>query len=829
MDTFNCKNSCTRLDELLTSLIQTTQQMCLLEVVKPQNEQNPIYEEFLEILMTGVELVKKCEKSSPFHIFHNLRYGSQIRQLEKEISDFLQYHLPASMFLEVQNLITELKSLAHIYHSQSKDEGKLNETIFKHVSKLTNDAHENAMILQQMVADDDMFDGASDEPPCIYDGSFKPDFVVGIEKNIWNLKKILLQREVSVVGVHGMGGLGKTTMALALCNDQEIKEFFRNNIIFLTVSQSPNLKGILETLWEKITHGKNPKFQNVEEAHRQLQQLIQRKDKPTLVVLDDVWSRVHLEKLLFEGKGHKTLVTTRDRSTIPREVSTQIYELPLLDDADALSLFCLWAFGQRSIPSTADEHLVKQVKAECKGLPLALMVIGSSLHGEPRPTWERAKNKLLNGEPISNYHKQRLLICLQTSIDVLDQEVRECFLDLGSFPEDRKISVDALLDIWVYVRKMEWKDALVTLLELASRNLLNLMNLRPSRNQEINYESASELYFSQHDVMRDLAIYLASQDSVVHRKRLLMPKKEHNFPRKWEFLKDQTFDAQIVSIHTGSMEENQWCDINFCKVEALVLLFSASEYFLPPFLRSMKNLKVLIISNYGCKRANVNGLLALSSLIQLKTIRLERLIVPPFQEHMKDSQNLEKISLSICEGLGNVSNFNNTQSRLKLPTMLDFNLDHCFDLEELPSGICDMASVQRWSITNCHLLQAFPNDLENLKSLKMLRLSACLGIKELPPSIGKLGKLEYLDISLCEYLQELPEEIGELRKLKELDMRECSRLRKLPKSIGGLISLKHVTCDENIGKQWMHVKNFSIMDLQVNVVQEQFNLDWLDG
>jgi hypothetical protein len=101
----------------------------------------------------------------------------------------------------------------------SMDESKLNETI----SKLTNDPRENAMILQQMGADD-MFDGALDEPPCSYDGSVKSDdCVVGLEKNIWNLKRILLQRDVSVVGVHGMGGVGKTTMALALCNDQEIK------------------------------------------------------------------------------------------------------------------------------------------------------------------------------------------------------------------------------------------------------------------------------------------------------------------------------------------------------------------------------------------------------------------------------------------------------------------------------------------------------------------------------------------------------------------------------------------------------------------------------
>ena len=136
---------------------------------------------------------------------------------------------------------------------------------------------------------------------------------------------------------------------------------FQNNIIFITVSQSPNLKGILETMWKKIVRKKKPEFQNVEDAHRQLQQQLLRQDKPTLVVLDDVWSRTDLEKVLFEGEGYKTLVTTRDCSTIPKTHCTELYQLPLLDDADALSLFCFWAFRQRSIPCTAAENLVKQV------------------------------------------------------------------------------------------------------------------------------------------------------------------------------------------------------------------------------------------------------------------------------------------------------------------------------------------------------------------------------------------------------------------------------------------------------------------------------------
>ena len=71
-------------------------------------------------------------------------------------------------------------------------------------------------------------------------------------------------------------------------------------------------------------------------------------------------------------------------------------------------------------------------------------------------------------------------------------------------------------------------------------------------------------------------------------------------------------------------------------------------------------------------------------------------------------------------------------------------------------------------------------------------------------------------------------EIGQLSNLRELDMRECSRLRKVPKSVNGLMSLKHVICDEKIEQQWMRIKNFAIPQLRVEVVEEHFNLDWLD-
>ncbi|KAH9319729.1 hypothetical protein KI387_021498 [Taxus chinensis] len=814
MQSFNCKGLCIRVDALLKSLIPATHQLCLLDIQLPKDQQNPIFQLLYNTLIKGRDLIKKCENISPFNLLLNYRYASDILKLEKKINDIMGL-MPTHILLDARRLMADLKNLNFAKKLETA------ESIFKPASMVTNDPSENTFMLQQMVLDR-FCDSTDMELDSLYSNHYSPDgkaqFHVGLEKSIGDLKELLFDDEVSVVGVQCMGGGGKTTLGLALCKDPQIKGYF-GNVIFVTVSQSPNLKGILETMWDKVVERKRPEFQNVEDARIHLQHQLLQHSKPTLVLLDDVWSRENLENLLFEGPRYKTLITTRDSSTIPRNTSTRLYKLPLLDQEDARSLFCFWAFGHISIPSNVDANLVMEVQVECEGLPLALKVIGSSLHGEPCVAWESAKNKLSKGKSISDYHKEGLLECLETSIDFLDDVARECFLDLGAFPQGKKVCADALLDIWIYHRKLEWQDTFVILLELASRNLLNLT--RKSGRTEISYGDASELYFSQHDVMRDLALYMGCQDSIVHRKRLFMPMKEHILPGEWELLSDTQFNAQIVSIHTGTMDENQWCEMNFPETEVLVLFFSGIEYFLPQFLKSMKNLKVLLVFNYGSKRATTKGADSLSSLTQIKSVRLEKVIAPIIEKQSSVLPSLEKFSLSLCEGLGNICKINTTKIQ-------EFNLDHCNDLEELSPAILHMPSALSWSISNCHLVQKIPSDLGSLTSVRILRLSALPSLKELPTSIGKLGQLEYLDISVCEGLKELPEEIGQLKKLRKFDMKECSRLKRLPRSVCGLSALKHIICDKNIENQWLRAKAFSIPELRVEIAQAQFSLDWLD-
>lgn len=79
----------------------------------------------------------------------------------------------------------------------------------------------------------------------------------------------------------------------------------------------------------------------------------------TLLVLDDVWKQSVVEQLLVKIPGCKILVVSRLK--FPPSVVDCSYELDLLAENEAMSLFCHFAFGQTSIPVGVDEDLVKQV------------------------------------------------------------------------------------------------------------------------------------------------------------------------------------------------------------------------------------------------------------------------------------------------------------------------------------------------------------------------------------------------------------------------------------------------------------------------------------
>uniref|UniRef100_A0A0D3HW68 Uncharacterized protein n=1 Tax=Oryza barthii TaxID=65489 RepID=A0A0D3HW68_9ORYZ len=616
-----------------------------------------------------------------------------------------------------------------------------------------------------------------------------------------------------------MGGSGKTTLAMEIFKDHKIRGYFSDRVFFETISQSANLDTIKMKLWEQISGNL------VLGAYNQIpewQLKLGPRDKgPVLVILDDVWSLSQLEELIFKFPGCKTLVVSRFK--FPSLV-TRTYEMELLNEEAALSVFCRAAFDQESVPRTADKKLVWQVAAECRGLPLALKVIGASLRDQPPKIWLSAKNRLSRGETISDSHETKLLERMAASIECLSGKVRECFLDLGCFPEDKKIPLDVLINIWMEIHDLDEPDAFAILVELSNKNLLTLVNDAQNKAGDL-YSSYHDFSVTQHDVLRDLALHMSGHDALNNRRRLVMPRREESLPKDWQRNKDTPFEAQIVSIHTGEMKESDWFQMSFPKAEVLILNFASSVYYLPPFIATMQNLKALVLINYGTISATLDNLSAFTTLSDLRSLWLEKITLPPLPKTTIPLKNLCKISLVLCE-LTNSLRGSKVDLSMTFPRLSNLTIDHCIDLKELPSSICEISSLESISISNCHDLTELPYELGKLHCLSILRVYACPALWRLPPSVCSLKRLKYLDISQCVNLTDLPEELGHLTSLEKIDMRECSRLRSLPRSSSSLKSLGHVVCDEETALLWREAEQV-IPDLRVQVAEECYNLDWL--
>lgn len=498
--------------------------------------------------------------------------------------------------------------------------------------------------------------------------------------------------------------------------------------------------------------------------------------------------------------------------------------MPLLDEDEALSVFCRAAFDQECVPQTADRKLVRQVSAECRGLPLALKVIGASLRDQPPMIWLSAKNRLSRGEAISDSHESKLLERMAASVECLSEKVRDCFLDLGCFPEDKKIPLDVLINIWMEIHDLDEPDAFAILVELSNKNLLTLVNDAQNKAGDL-YSSYHDYSVTQHDVLRDLALHMSGRDPLNKRRRLVMPRREETLPRDWQRNKDTPFGAQIVSIHTGEMTESDWFQMSFPKAEVLILNFASSVYYLPPFIATMQNLKALVLINYGTKSAGLDNLSAFTTLSGLRSLWLEKITLPPLPKTTIPLKNLRKISLVLCE-LNNSLRGSKMDLSMTFPRLSNLTIDHCIDLKELPSSVCEICSLETISISNCHDLTELPYELGKLHCLSILRVYACPALWRLPPSVCSLKRLRYLDISQCINLTDLPEELGHLTSLEKIDMRECSRLRSLPRSSSSLKSLGHVVCDEETALLWREAEQV-IPDLRVQVAEECYNLDWL--
>lgn len=453
-------------------------------------------------------------------------------------------------------------------------------------------------------------------------------------------------------------------------------------------------------------------------------------------------------------------------------------------------------------------NLVDKLVKCCKKHPLTLSVIGGLLKGKPLVSWRIMLNKLSDGQQSVLDLHQSIEHCLARSLDVFEEEsvIKQCYMDLGLFPEDEKISATMLMDIWVHLYNHDEHGfaTIERLLELSYSNLATLLPIRIDSPMIANY--CEEKAVIQHDLMRMLAIRLSSQEPIEHRKRLIINANGQDLPQL-----PHTINATILSITTDERFSLKWDDIRAPQVEVFVLNFMSKVYHLQQFMQTMKKLKVLIITNYGYNFSDLQNFPSPQSLSCLTTIRLEHVSISSISTSILGLENLRKMSLIMCK-IGD--SFDEYIPNKLTTTLSEMEIDSCDDLITFPSMFCNLVNLRKLIITNCHELSSLTEGFGNLTNLEVLRLASCSDLKELPESMRNMQKMRVIDLSDCLRLKKLPWEIGELSSLRMIHMRGCTGLHELPLSFNDLGSLE-VVCDEEIAMLWRDFK-----DVNVQLVEE---------
>ncbi|KAL5557099.1 hypothetical protein UlMin_039335 [Ulmus minor] len=721
------------------------------------------------LLEKGEKLVQDCLKVKPWNLYDKLSYANELKDLDNSF-------LRSLNLLQLQAIEIQL------------DNAKTLKRIDGNIERI------GSGYVQSEITD---YCLTPEVPPV----------TVGLDEPLNDLKRWVLGDVASVLVLTAPGGCGKTTLAMKLCSDDKIKEKFKKNIFFVEV----------------------PKENHFQDDKLVVNRLKRWKDEigqsPLLLVLDNIWPKWEpfIDNFAFQKPHHKVLVTSR--SELPSFGPS--YRLEKLQEKEATTLLRHYASLEDQDNSRIPEDLVNQVVKHCKGYPLALKVIGKSLCGKPQEVWLRNLKKWSNGSSI--LIENELLKCLKRSLDEMDEEtdgekglLKECFLDLGSFPEGQWIPATALIDMWTELYELEEDHATAYLFYLSDQNFTNIVVSRKDANERDGYYS--EHFVTQHDMLKELAIHQNRQGPVEQRKRLILESSVDNSQNEWKDLNEQPINAKLLSISTDGLFPASWSNKQL-PAEVLVLNFQTVNYALPVFVGGMKKLKVLIITNYGFFPVEVDNFQLLGSLSGLRRMRLERIAISSLTKIPAQLKNLKKISLFMCKFDQAFSNLAFKISDI-FPNLEEINIDYCDDLVELPPGLCEIVSLKTLSITHCHKLSKLPEEIEKLVNLEVLRLRSCIDMTELPDSICKLDKLTFLDISDCISIRKLPEDIGKLCSLRTLNMRSCSRLPELPPSVVDLEHLKEVICDEELKEQWELCLPSSI-NIKLKVVKDDINLNWL--
>ncbi|KAF7844551.1 putative disease resistance protein [Senna tora] len=330
---------------------------------------------------------------------------------------------------------------------------------------------------------------------------------VGLESAFDELCACFENDKVGIIGLYGMGGVGKTTL-LKKFNNEFLPTRTHNVVIWAVVSKEADLDKIQDVIRNKLhVHDGIWVNKTVDERAVVLYRIL--KKKKFVLLLDDVWGRIDLLKLGVpppNNYGSKILFTTRSKEVCGHMEAHTCFRIECLAPEKAFELF-KEKVGESTLDSHPDiPYLAKIVADECKGLPLALCTVGRSMANKVTPIeWRRAIAILKSYPSRFSGMVDYVYHLLEFSYNRLSTAIhKSCFLYCSLFPEDYSIKKDELILLWIGEGFLAEFDDDVYEARNQGEDIISSLKYA-SLLEDGDVEHSVKV----HDVIRDMALWVA--------------------------------------------------------------------------------------------------------------------------------------------------------------------------------------------------------------------------------------------------------------------------------------------------------------------------------
>jgi len=455
-------------------------------------------------------------------------------------------------------------------------------------------------------------------------------------------------KSLCVIPIVGIGGLGKTTLAKLVFNDTRVDQLFQLKM-WACVSGDFDIRKIIIKIINSVTtsasapssglaHQENLNNLDIGQLVKRLKETLSR--QKFLVVLDDVWNNdrakwLELKDLIkFGAPGSKIIVTTRSNSIASMMGNIPSYALEALSPKDCLSLFVKWAFKEgeeEKYPNLVD--IGKEIVKKCNGVPLAVRTLGSSLFSNfDTSQWEFVMDSnLWNLEQ----KKEDILPALELSYDQMPSYLRQCFAYFSLYPKDHIFDSYQMCNLWVafgLVQSVNGSEKL----ESIARKYIDEFHAR-SFIQDV-HDHGSFCEFKVHDLIHDLALFVAREDFVAIDSRIqnipqqvyhlsVVEKKllDIDFFPKSRSVRSILFPIHGVGLKSKSVLDTwllryiylRYLDLSDSSIKTVPKSIAKFEHL--RFLNLSCNFEIKILPNSICKLLNLQILL-LSGCTKLKRL-----------------------------------------------------------------------------------------------------------------------------------------------------------------------------------------------------------------